>query len=49
MFRLRRKGARGKLFQFADGSRYVYAREYGYELLTGAEEFDGVPPVRYVR
>ena len=48
-FRLRKKGATGRRFSYADASGYVYARENGYEFLTGAEEFEGLPSVRYVR
>jgi hypothetical protein len=48
-FRMRKKGATGRRFSYADASGYVYARENGYEFLTGAEEFEGLPSVRYVR
>jgi hypothetical protein len=48
-FRLRKKGSTGRRFSYADASGYVYARENGYEFLTGADEFEGLPSVRYVR
>jgi hypothetical protein len=48
-FRLRTKGATGRRFSYADASGYVYARENGYEFLTGAEEFEGLPSVQYLR
>jgi hypothetical protein len=48
-FRLRKKGATGRRFSYADADGYVYARENGYEFLTGAEEFEGLPCVRFVR
>ena len=48
-FRLRKKGATGRRFSYADASGYVYARENGYEFLTGAEEFEGLPSVQYLR
>jgi len=48
-FRLRRKGATGRRFSHADAAGYVYARDRGYEFLTGAHEFEGLEGVRFVR
>jgi hypothetical protein len=48
-FRLARKGATGRRFSYADAAGYVYARDRGYEFLTGAHEFEGVEGVRFVR
>jgi hypothetical protein len=49
LFRLRQLGATGRRFSYVDALGYVYARENGYTLLTGAHEFEGLPDVDYVR
>ena len=49
LFRLRQVGATGRRFSYADALGYVYARENGYTLLTGAHEFAGLPDVAFVR
>jgi hypothetical protein len=48
-FRLRHLGSTGRRFSYADAFGYVYARENGFEFLTGAHEFEGLPGVRFVR
>jgi hypothetical protein len=48
-FRLQQLGATGRRFSYVDASGYVYARENGYALLTGAHEFKGFPGVEFVR
>jgi hypothetical protein len=48
-FHLRRKGATGRRFSYADAAGYIYARDRGYEFLTGAHEFEGLEGVRFVR
>lgn len=48
-FRLARRGATGRRFSYVDAFGYVYARENGYTLLTGAHEFEGLPDVCFVR
>jgi len=48
-FRLRQLGATGRRFSYVDAFGYVYARENGYTLLTGAQEFEGLPDVCFVR
>jgi hypothetical protein len=49
ILRLRQLGATGRRFSYADALGYVYARENGYTLLTGAHEFEGLPDVAFVR
>ena len=48
-FRLRKMGATGRRFSYADAAGYVYARDRGLEFLTGAREFEGFEGVRFVR
>jgi hypothetical protein len=48
-FRLQQVGATGRRFSYVDALGYVYARENGYTLLTGAHEFEGLPDVAFVR
>jgi hypothetical protein len=48
-FRLKKVGATGRRFSYVDALGYVYARENGYTLLTGAHEFEGLPDVEFVR
>jgi hypothetical protein len=48
-FRLDQLGATGRRFSYVDAFGYVYARENGYTLLTGAHEFEGLPDVMFVR
>ncbi|MCI4368322.1 MAG: hypothetical protein L3K09_01990 [Thermoplasmata archaeon] len=48
-FRLSQLGATRRRFSYVDASGYVYARENGYTLLTGAHEFEGLPDVCFVR
>jgi hypothetical protein len=49
LFRLRQLGATGRRFSYVDALGYVYARENGYTLLTGAHEFEGLLDVAFVR
>ena len=48
-FRRRRLGATGRRFSYVDALGYVIARENGFTFLTGAQEFEGFPEVRFVR
>ncbi|HEV2318037.1 MAG TPA: hypothetical protein VGV89_10780 [Thermoplasmata archaeon] len=48
-FRLAKKGATGRRFSYAAAAGYVYALDRGHEFLTGAEEFEGLERVRFVR
>lgn len=47
--RLSRKGATGKRLSYVDAAGYVYAIERGLRFLTGAEEFEGMEGVEFVR
>ena len=48
-FRFAQVGATGKRFSYADALGYTYSRSAGFEFLTGAHEFEGMPGVEFVR
>jgi hypothetical protein len=48
-FRLAELGRTHRRFSYIDALGYVYARSTGFTFLTGAQEFEGLPDVEFVR